>query len=267
MLFGSVTTYRGPATPGSAAALAFGMAVPDENAKLMAKLRGASERAARRGPRALLPRRSSRQLSANALRPRRHADLRAPYDMLKDPGTQSAIGLFSTPEELQKQWEDCRRGIVPADPAIAMQFPSVHDPDLAPDGKQAVSAFSLWFPVEANEANHGEMRAEVGRRVIEKISRLAPDFDKLFPPLHLHAAPHGNHVRRPRRGLLPRSDPPRPDGSQPAGADGIRRPAPADRGLHLGSAGCHGGPGITFIPGYNAAKRALADSIGHRFCV
>lgn len=29
------TTYRGPATPGSAAALAFGLAMPDENAKLM----------------------------------------------------------------------------------------------------------------------------------------------------------------------------------------------------------------------------------------
>jgi phytoene dehydrogenase-like protein len=104
----------------------------------------------------------------------------APYDMLNDPGMQSAIGIFSTPEELQKQWEDCRRGIVPAEPAIAMQFPSVHDPDLAPDGKEAVSAFSLWFPVEANEANHGEMRAEMDRRVIEKISRLAPDFDKLI---------------------------------------------------------------------------------------
>ncbi|MDP9166449.1 MAG: NAD(P)/FAD-dependent oxidoreductase, partial [Actinomycetota bacterium] len=34
------TTYRGPATPGSAAALAFGLAMPDENAKLMKKLRG-----------------------------------------------------------------------------------------------------------------------------------------------------------------------------------------------------------------------------------
>ena len=128
------TTYRGPATPGSAAALAFGLAVPDENAKLMKKLRGGigaltahlvdqlvagggelrlrskveeilvadgrvtgvrledgstigasivvsavapdltvnklvdPERAARRRPRTLLPRRSPRQLSADALR-------------------------------------------------------------------------------------------------------------------------------------------------------------------------------------------------------
>src|SRR5579859_3453274 len=34
------TTYRGPATPGSAAALAFGLAVPDENTILMRKLHG-----------------------------------------------------------------------------------------------------------------------------------------------------------------------------------------------------------------------------------
>ena len=30
-------------------------------------------------------------------------------------------------------------------------------------------------------------------------------------------------------------------------------------GLYLGGAGCHGGPGITFIPGYNAAYQALDD--------
>src|SRR5690606_20136948 len=34
------TTYRGPETPGSAAALAYGLAVPDENAMLMKKLVG-----------------------------------------------------------------------------------------------------------------------------------------------------------------------------------------------------------------------------------
>jgi phytoene dehydrogenase-like protein len=30
-------------------------------------------------------------------------------------------------------------------------------------------------------------------------------------------------------------------------------------GLYLGGAGCHGGPGITFIPGYNAAYQVLDD--------
>ena len=30
-------------------------------------------------------------------------------------------------------------------------------------------------------------------------------------------------------------------------------------GLYLGGCGCHGGPGITFVPGYNAAHAALDD--------
>ena len=104
---------------------------------------------------------------------------------------QSNIGIFSTPEELQQQWEDCRRGIVPADPSIALQIPSVNDPDLAPVGKHAASAFSLWFPVEESQSSYGEMKVEMGQRVIDKITRLAPNFEDLiirhttFTPKHM----------------------------------------------------------------------------------
>jgi phytoene dehydrogenase-like protein len=38
-------------------------------------------------------------------------------------------------------------------------------------------------------------------------------------------------------------------------AASLYRPLPGAR--H--STGCHGGPGITFIPGYNAAQAVLAD--------
>jgi phytoene dehydrogenase-like protein len=38
-----------------------------------------------------------------------------------------------------------------------------------------------------------------------------------------------------------------------------RLPVPID-GLCLGGAGCHGGPGITFTPGYNAAYQAIDDA-------
>ena len=49
---------------------------------------------------------------------------------------------------------------------------------------------------------------------------------------------------------------------------GINRPGPkgfADQpididGLYLASAGCYGGPGITFIPGYNAARQVIDDA-------
>ena len=320
------TTYRGPATPGSAAALAFGLAVPDEDTALMKKplggigaltthlreqfaaaggeLRLRSEvteiRVADGQVSGVTTRDGSafdapvvvsclapdltltRLVSADAVAPdvrmrfsrvdhrgsyvQMHfaldgvPEFAAPYELLNDPSMQAAIGLFSTPEELQQQWEDCRRGIVPADPAIAFQIPSAQDPGLAPPGKHAASAFSLWFPVETDHADYARLKDEMSRRVIEKITRLAPNFADLiskhttFTPRHMDTmfgAPGGDYCY----GLIhpEQMGPNRPG---PAGYPG--QPLGID-GLYLGSAGCHGGPGITFIPGYNAAQAVLGN--------
>jgi len=183
----------------------------------------------------------------------------APYELLNDPRMQAAIGLFSTPEELQQQWEESRRGVVPQDPAVAFQIPSAQDPSLAPPGKHAASAFSLWFPVETDPADYARLKAEMGQRVIDKIATIAPNFEGLilkhttFTPKHMgtmfgapsgdwcHGLIHPEQMGEHRPGPLGWND-------LPHGVDG----------LFLGSAGCHGGPGITFIPGYNAAQAVLA---------
>ncbi|MCA4754856.1 NAD(P)/FAD-dependent oxidoreductase [Mycolicibacterium fortuitum] len=318
------TTYRGPETPGSAAALAYGLAVPDENAMLMKKLAGgigaltehlqalftaaggelrlrsAVERICVDSGRisgvtladgtsitapvvvsAIAPDTTVTELVDPEVLPAEvrerftHVDHRgsylqmhfaldgapvfeAPNEMLNDPEMQAAIGLFSTPEELQQQWQDARRGIVPADPAIAFQIPSAHDPTLAPPGKHAASAFALWFPVEQSASGYGETKAEMGRRVIEKIARLAPDFERriirhtTFTPRHMgtmFGAPGGDYCH----GLI---HPEQMGPNRPGPKGYVGQPIPID-GLYLGSAGCHGGPGITFIPGYNAAKAVL----------
>lgn len=321
------TTYRGPATPGTAAALAYGFAVPDENALLVKKLKGGigaltshlcdvfsshgGELRLRSAVQeisvvdgrvggvrlddgtvitspivisGIAPDLTINQLVSPAAVPddvrerfsrvdhrgsylQMHfaldgvPEFAAPYEVLNDPAMQSNIGIFSTPEELQQQWEDCRRGIVPKDPSIALQIPSVNDPDLAPEGKHAASAFSLWFPVEDSESSYGDMKNEMGQRVIDKITRLAPDFESriirhtTFTPKHMgtmFGAPGGDYCQ----GLI------HPDqiGINRPGPKGyVDQPIPIE-GLYLGSAGCHGGPGITFIPGYNAATQALTDA-------
>jgi phytoene dehydrogenase-like protein len=321
------TTYRGPATPGTAAALAYGFAVPDENALLVKKLKGgigaltshlcdvfASHGGDLRlrtrvdeilvadgrvtgvrlqngstvtapvvvsgiapdvtltrlvGPGAVpddVRERFSRIDHRGSYLQMHFAlegipEFAAPYEILNDPVMQSNIGIFSTPEELQQQWEDCRRGIVPTDPAIALQIPSVNDPGLAPPGKHAASAFSLWFPISEGDSGYGEMKAEMGQRVIDKITRLAPNFESLvalhttFTPKHMgtmFGAPGGDYCH----GLI---HPDQIGPNRPGPKGYVDQPIPID-GLYLGSAGCHGGPGITFIPGYNAAKQALADA-------
>ena len=320
------TTYRGPCTPGSAAALAFGLAVPDENATLIKKFVGGmgavtehllqmftaaggelrlrskvdeilvddghvtgvrlEDGSTLTAP--IVVSNLAPDLTVNnlidggavpaELRERfAHIDHRgsylqmhfaldgpptfaAPYEVLNDPEYQSAIGIFTTPEELQQQWEDSQRGVVPADPAIALQIPSANDPNLAPPGKHAVSAFSLWFPLTEQRAGYGELKAEMGQRVIDKITRLAPDFESLilrhttFTPKHMgtmFGAPGGDYCH----GLI---HPEQMGRNRPGPKGYVDQPLPID-GLYLASAGCHGGPGITFIPGYNAAQQALAD--------
>lgn len=320
------TTYRGPATPGSAAALAFGLAVPDENATLIKKFRGGmgavtehllqmftaaggelrlrtkvdeilvdggrvtgvrlEDGATLSAPVVvsnLAPDLTVNQLVDGSAIP---ADIRErfaridhrgsyvqmhfaldgpptfaePYEVLNDPEYQSAIGIFTTPEELQQQWEDSRRGEVPADPAIALQIPSANDPTLAPPGKHAVSAFSLWFPLSEEIAGYGALKTEMGRRVIDKITRLAPDFEKLilrhttFTPKHMGTmfnAPGGDYCH----GLI---HPDQMGPNRPGPKGYVDQPIPI-AGLYLAGAGCHGGPGITFIPGYNAAQQVLAE--------
>lgn len=318
------TTYRGPQSPGTAAALAFGFAVPDENTVLTKKLRGGigvlTEHLARlltdAGGELRLRTKVTEILTADgrvtgvrtddgtsyeapvvvsSLSPdltltglldpaalptdvrdrvsridhrgsyvQMHfaldgaPEFAAPYELLDDPKMQAAIGLFSTPEELQQQWEDCRNGIVPADPAIAFQIPTAADPDLAPPGKHAASAFSLWFPIESDPADYARLKAEMGQRVIDKITRIAPNFESLilkhttFTPRHMETmfgAPGGDYCH----GLI---HPEQMGPNRPGPTGWLDLPLGVE-GLYLGSAGCHGGPGITFIPGYNAARAVL----------
>jgi phytoene dehydrogenase-like protein len=322
------TLYRGPATPGSAAALAFGLGVPDGDTMQMKKLRGGigaltshlCELLETYGGEVRLRTKVTEILVADGrvsgvrteagetitapvvisgiapdvtlnelIDPTAlPADIRqrysridhrgsylqmhfaldeapafvAPYEALNDPAMQASIGLFCTPEEVQQQWEDCRRGIVPADPTVVLQIPSQNDPDLAPGGKHAASAFALWFPIEggSNNGAYGQAKVEMGQRVIDKITRLAPNFEDsiirhtTFTPKHMgvmFGAPGGDYCH----GLL---NPNQIGPNRPGPKGYLGQLIPLD-GLYLGSAGCHGGPGITFIPGYNAAHQALAD--------
>jgi phytoene dehydrogenase-like protein len=142
-----------------------------------------------------------------------------------------------------------------------MQIPSIYDPALAPEGKHAASAFAFYFPVEVDRSEHGRLKDEMAEAVIAKITRLAPNFRDIiirhttFASFHMETmfgCPDGDFCH----GLI------HPDlmGQFRPGPKGwLDLPIPVD-GLYLGGAGCHGGPGVTFIPGYNAGYEALEEA-------
>src|SRR5437588_2849320 len=185
----------------------------------------------------------------------------APNDFMNSPALQGSLGLFGSPEEMQRDWEDCRRGLVPQEPSMGLQIPSVYDPSLAPEGKHAASAFAMYFPVEVDRSEHDRLKDEMAERVITRLTRLAPNFRDLiirhttFASFHfdtMFGAPGGDFCH----GLL-HPDLMGPFRPGPKGWNDM--PVPVD-GLYLGGAGCYGGPGVTFIPGYNAGYQALEDA-------
>jgi len=185
----------------------------------------------------------------------------APYEFLNEPGMQGSLGMFGSAEDMQRDWEDCRRGIVPPDPSMGMQIPSIHDPSLAPEGKHAASTYAFYFPVEVDRSQHGRLKDEMADRVIEKLTRMAPNFPDIlirhttFASFHfdtMFGCPGGDFCQ----GLLH----PELMGAYRPGPKGWSdMPVPLS-GLYLAGAGCYGGPGITFMPGYNAGYEALEDA-------
>ena len=184
-----------------------------------------------------------------------------PYGYLNEPGMQLSVGMFGSAESQQRQWDNCRWGEVPDNPALSIQIPSVHDPDMAPEGKHTASVFAYAFPAEAPREDHGRLKKEMAQKVVQKISRYAPNFPDVvlrqitFAPYHMNSmfgAPNGDYCH----GLL---QPELMGPNRPGPKGFIDEPIPIE-GLYLGGAGCHGGPGITFIPGYNAGYQVLEDA-------
>jgi phytoene dehydrogenase-like protein len=166
--------------------------------------------------------------------------------------------MFSTPEQMQIDYEGCRRGVVPEVPSFGFQIPTVLDAELAPPGKHAASAFAFYFPVTGSRDEQSELKDVMAQRVVERIASIAPNFPDVIDRQMTYASyayemmfgcTDGDFCH----GLI---HPELMGPFRPGPRGWIDLPIPI-AGLYLSSAGCHGGPGITFIPGYNCGYEVL----------
>jgi phytoene dehydrogenase-like protein len=136
----------------------------------------------------------------------------------------------------------------------------VFDPTLAPEGQHVVSMFTQWVPHSyATEQNQAELDAYADR-VIARVEQVAPGFTASI----LHRQVIGPYEMEHEYGLV--------GGNIFHGELSLEqlfhmRPAPgfADyrtpiAGLYNGSSATHAGGGVCGIPGWQAAKAALADN-------
>jgi len=181
-----------------------------------------------------------------------------PYEVLNVGALRQNVTFFGTAEQMQLDFEGCTRGLVPASPSFNLQIPTLRDPDLAPPGKHAASSFAFYFPIGATRAEQARLRDEMAERIVTKISAAAPNFPELVErqfnyPAYTYELMFGCTGGDFTHGLL---QPEFMGPFRPGPRGWPDNPVPID-GLYLCGAGCHGGPGITFIPGYNCGYAVL----------
>jgi phytoene dehydrogenase-like protein len=181
-----------------------------------------------------------------------------PWDVLNEGANAANVGMFSSPERIQQDFEAARRGVVPDVPSGGFQIPSLLDPSLAPEGKHAASAFTWGFPIVGDLDVQKRDKDVMAERIVQRIEGIAPDFRDLierqlvYPSYtyeRMFGAPEGDFCHGLIHPELMGPFRPGPRGWPDA-------PVPYE-GLYLCGAGCHGGPGVTFIPGYNAGHAVL----------
>src|SRR6266852_1490437 len=182
-----------------------------------------------------------------------------------DPGTELAehhtgsVEMAPSMEFTERAFLDAREGKPAVRPFSDGVIPTAFDKTLCPEGTHIMSLFTQWVPSDWNLEPHTSELEAYADRMIELYDEVAPNFKASI----LHRDVVGPYQMEQEYGLI--------GGSIFHGELSVEqlfhmRPAPgyADYrtpipGLYYGSSATHAGGGVCGIPGWQAARAALAD--------
>ena len=157
---------------------------------------------------------------------------------------------------VERAFNHVKYGEYSAEPVMEITVPTMHDPDLAPQGKHVLSAIVQYAPYDSR-VPEPEAKAAYLERVLKTLERHAPSIRQqarhveLLTPRDLEArfgmnGGHWHHAEYAFDQFLML----RP-------AAGIAQYATPIDGLYLCGAGCHPGGGVMGHAGRNAARTVL----------
>jgi phytoene dehydrogenase-like protein len=162
-------------------------------------------------------------------------------------------------EYLERAWDDAKYGRISENPYIEAVFPTVFEPDLAPEGHHLMLCFTQFGPYELREGSWDTEAETYGRKIVHKLEEHCPGFEasvehiEVLPPAELEA----------RYGLL--------GGNIMQGEMSVNqmfsfRPVPGYgdyrtpvAGLYVCGGGTHPGGGVSGVPGRNCAQVVRRD--------
>jgi phytoene dehydrogenase-like protein len=186
-------------------------------------------------------------------------------DFTADPGTNQqehhtgSVEMAPSVEYMERSFQDAREGRPALRPFSDGVIPTAFDKTLCPEGCHIMSLFTQWVPADWSEEPHREELEAYADRMIDCYDEVAPNFKASI----LHRDVVGPYDMEHEYGLI--------GGNifhgelsleqlfhmRPApGYANYRTPVP---GLYYASSATHGGGGVCGIPGWQAAKAAIAD--------
>lgn len=177
------------------------------------------------------------------------------------PGAPHTGVLVVSPslEYLERAWDDAKYGRTSEHPYIEVVFPTVHEKDLAPEGRHIALCFTQFGPYELRDGSWETEREAYGRKVVRTIAEYCPGFESSVEHIEVLAPPDLEE----RYGLI--------GGNIMQGEMGVNqmfsfRPIPGYgdyrtpiEGLYLCGGGTHPGGGVTGVPGHNCAQAVRGD--------
>ena len=186
-------------------------------------------------------------------------------DFTANPGARlqehhtGSVEMAPSLEFIERAFQDARAGRPAVAPFSDGVIPTSFDSTLSPPGTHIMSLFTQWVPADWNLAPHRPELEAYADRVIGLYDEVAPNFKASI----LHRDIVGPHEMETEYGLiggnifhgelsLEQLFHMRP---APGYAD-YRTPVP---GLYYGGSATHAGGGVCGIPGWQAARAAIAD--------
>ncbi len=181
-----------------------------------------------------------------------------PSDGIAEHHTGS-VEMSPTMEFIERAFQDAREGRPALLPFSDGVIPTTLDKTLNPDGTHIFSMFTQYVPHEWSEEPHAEELEAYADRLIDLYDEVAPGFKGSV----LHRDIVGPHEMEQEYGLIGGNifhgelTPEQLFHMRPApGYADYRTPI---AGLYNASSATHGGGGVCGIPGWQAARAALAD--------
>ncbi|MGQ0501451.1 MAG: phytoene desaturase family protein [Panacagrimonas sp.] len=107
-----------------------------------------------------------------------------PRDAAGEPGPgpgpehRGTIHINALPEQIERAYEDARRGMPSAHPVIEMVIPTTVDATLAPPGHHIVNLFVQYAPYTLAQGNWDDLREPFADRCVAEVTRHAPNLSR-----------------------------------------------------------------------------------------